>query len=79
MSVTEIAPFEAVGVDVAIPGAGKDSFSLTIHYSASQDIGPLLFKALGAELVTCNADTCSLTVMGTLTDGEIEGHTAGGD
>jgi hypothetical protein len=76
---TEMAPFEAVGVDAAIPGAGKDAFTLTIHYSASQDTGPLLFKALGAELVTCNADTCTLTVTGTLTDGEIEGHTASGD
>jgi hypothetical protein len=76
---TEIAPFEAVGVDVAIPGAGRDAFTLTIHYSASQDIGPLLLDALGAELVTCNADTCTLTVTGTLADGEIEGHTAGGE
>lgn len=79
--LTEIAPFEAVGVDIAIPGAGKDSFTLTIHYSASQDIGPLLLKALGAELVNCNADlnTCTLTVTGILTDGEIEGHTTGGE
>jgi hypothetical protein len=76
---TEIAPFEAMGMDVAIPGAGKDSFTLTIHYNASQDIGPLLFKALGSELVTCNADTCTLTVTGTLADGEIEGHTTGGE
>ena len=49
---TEIAPFKAVGVDVAIPGADKDSFTLKIDYSASQDIGPLLLKALGTGLVT---------------------------
>ena len=30
----------------------KDSFTLTIDYSASQDIGPLLLKALGTALVT---------------------------
>jgi hypothetical protein len=76
---TEIAPFEAVGVDAATPGAGKDSFTLTIHYSASQDTGPLLLEALGTEFVTCNAATCTLTVTGTLTDGEVEGHTSGGD
>jgi len=76
---TEIAPFVAVGEDKAIPGAGKDSFTLTIHYSASQDTGPLLFKALGAELVTCNHDTCTLTVAGTVIDGEVEGHTTSGE
>jgi hypothetical protein len=77
---TEIAHFEAVGMDVAIPGAGQDSFTLTIDYSASKDIGPLLLKALGTELVNCNADagTCTLTVSGTV-NGEVEGHTTGGD
>jgi hypothetical protein len=74
----ETAPFEAVGVDEAIPGAGRDSFTLTIHYKASRDIGPLLSEALGAERVPCDAGTCTLTVTGTLEDGEIEGHTAGG-
>src|SRR5262245_52643812 len=47
---TEIAHFEVVGMDVAEPGAGRDSFTLTIDYSASKDIGPLLFKALGPNL-----------------------------
>jgi len=75
---TEIAHFEAVGMDVAEPGAGRDSFTLTIDYSASKDIGPLLFKALGTELVNCNADTCTLTVTGTV-NGEVECHTSGGD
>jgi hypothetical protein len=75
---TETAPFQAVGVDVAIPGVGRDRFTLRIHYRARRDIGPLLFEALGAELVTCNANTCTLTVTGTLTDGEIEAHTAAG-
>jgi hypothetical protein len=75
---TEIAHFEAVGMDVAEPGAGQDSFTLTIDYSASKDIGPLLFKALGTELVNCNADTCTLTVTGTV-NGEVEGHTAAGE
>lgn len=76
---TEIAPFKAVGVDVTIPGAGKDSFTLTIDYSASQDIGRLLLEALGTKLVKCKRDTCTLEVTGTLTDGEIEGHTTGGE
>jgi hypothetical protein len=74
----ETAPFEAVGVDAAIPGAGRDSFALTIRYEESGDIGPLLSEALGAERVPCSAGTCTLTVTGTLEDGEIEGHTAGG-
>ena len=76
---TEIAPFEAIGLDKAIPGAHSDSFTLTIHYSASQDIGPLLSQALGTELVTCNDDTCTLTVAGTVVEGEIEAHTTSGD
>jgi hypothetical protein len=75
---TETASFKAVGLDVAIPGFGHDSFTLEIHYRAPQDIGPLLFEALGADLVACNADTCTLTVRGTLRDGEIEVHTAAG-
>ena len=54
----EIAPFEAVGVDVAIPGAGRDSFTLTIDYSVSQDIGQLL-KAHETDLVKCNRNTCT--------------------
>lgn len=76
---TETASFKAVGVDVKIPGVGRDSFTLRIRYQARQDIGPLLFEALGAERVTCNADTCTLTVTGTLRAGEIEAHTAGGE
>jgi hypothetical protein len=76
---TEIAPFEAVGVDAQIPGTGQDSFTLTVRYSASRDIGPLLLGALGDERVTCDAATCTLTLTGILTDGEIEGHTAGGE
>ena len=77
---TEIAHFEAVGMDVAEPGAGRDSFSLTIDYSASKDIGPLLFKALGPELVNCtaNVDICTLTLTGTV-NGEVEGHNASGE
>ena len=75
---TELAHFEAVGVDREIPGEGKDSFTLTIDYSASKHIGPLLSKALGTELVPCNADTCTLTVSGTV-NGEVEGHTTGGE
>ena len=77
----EIASFKAVGVDVPpSPGADPESFTLTIDYSASKDIGPLLFKALGTELVHCNADAdiCTLTVTGTV-NGEVEGHTASGD
>jgi hypothetical protein len=79
---TEIAPFKAVGVDVAIPGADhKESFDLTIYFSADKSIGPLLLKALGTdtELVTCEADTCTLTVAGTVIDGEIESHTSSGE
>jgi hypothetical protein len=77
---TEIAPFKAVGVDVEISGADPESFTLTIYYSASKDIGPLLSKALeGTGLMACNADTCTLTVAGIVIDGEIESHTSAGD
>jgi len=76
---TEIAPFKAVGVDVPPgPDADPESFTLTIYYRASKDLGPLLSEALlGTGLVTCNADTCTLTVAGSVIDGEIEAHTSG--
>jgi hypothetical protein len=78
--LTEIAPFKAVGVDVPLPGTDPESFTLTLYYSASKDIGPLVSKALeGTGLVTCNADTCTLTVAGAVIDGEIESHTASGE
>jgi hypothetical protein len=73
----EETPFEAVGVDVALPGAGQDTFDLKLVYSV-QGIGALLFEALGANLVTCTTDTCTLRLTGTVETGEIEGHTAGG-
>jgi hypothetical protein len=73
----EETPFEAVGVDVALPGAGTDTFDLKLVYNA-QGIGALLFEALGSDFVTCTADTCTLRLTGTVEKGEIEGHTAGG-
>jgi hypothetical protein len=77
---TEIAPsFEAVGMDVADPGVGQDSFTLTIHFDKSLDIGRLLSDALGTPLVECNGSTCALTVAGTVIDGDNTCHTAAGD
>jgi hypothetical protein len=76
---TEIAPsFTAAGEDVADPGVGQDSFTLTIDYDESLHIGPLLSEALGDALVTCNGDICTLTVAGTLKDGDVTSHTTGG-
>jgi len=79
-SFTEIIPFKAVGVDVAIPGEGQDTFNLKFEYSA-KGIGLLLFEALGPGLVDCDddKDTCTLKLAGTVEKGEIEGHSTGGD
>jgi hypothetical protein len=76
---TEVAPsFEAVGMDVADPGVGQDSFNLTINFDKSLDIGRLLSDALGTSLVGCK-NTCTLTVAGTLIDGDNTCHTSAGD
>jgi hypothetical protein len=78
-SFTEIISFIAVGVDVDIPGAGLDTFDLKFEYSAKGIIGPLLSEALESEqLVTCDADTCTLSLKGTVEKGEIEAHSTGG-
>ena len=73
---TELAPFEAVGVDRATPGEGKDSFTLTIDFSARQDIGQFLSETLGTRLVGCKGNICTLKISGTVR-GEVEGHTSG--
>jgi len=75
---TEINDFTASGVDVALPGEDHDTFDLKFEYSA-KGIGPLLSEALESELVTCDADTCTLSLKGTVEFGEIEAHTSGGD
>jgi hypothetical protein len=78
---TESAPFEAVGVDRETPGAGSDSFALTIHYSALQDlgIGPQLKSILPEGFVNCGVEFCTVTFAGTVERGEIVAHSAGGD
>src|SRR5262245_23164671 len=78
-SFTEIISFKAIGVDEAIPGEGKDSFDLEFEYSAKGIIGPLLSEALESEqLVTCDADTCTLRLKGKVEKGEVEAHSTGG-
>jgi len=80
-SFTEIISFTAIGVDKAIPGAGEDTFDLNFDYSAKGIIGPLLSEALKSEqLVTCDANTCTLSLKGTVEKGkgEIEAHSTGG-
>jgi len=78
-SFTEIISFKAIGVDEAIPGEGKDSFDLKFEYSATGIIGPLLSEALESEqLVTCDADTCTLRLKGKVEKGEVEAHSTGG-
>lgn len=77
--LTEIIDFEVNAVDVNLPEAGSDSVTLILHYNATQPTASLLLETLGADLVTCNADTCTLTLAGTTIEGEIESHTAGGE
>jgi hypothetical protein len=79
-SFTEIIPFKAVGVDVALPGEGQDAFDLELEYSA-KGIGPLLLEALGSDLVDCDEgkDTCILKLANKVEKGDIEGHTAAGE
>jgi hypothetical protein len=79
-SFTEIISFTATSVDKTIPGAGEDTFDLKFEYSAKGIIGPLLSEALESEqLVTCDADTCTLSLKGIVEKGEIEAHSTGGD
>jgi hypothetical protein len=76
---TETTGFTATSVDKTIPGAGEDTFDLKFEYSAKGIIGPLLSEALKSEqLVTCDADTCTLSLKGTVEKGEIEAHSTGG-
>jgi hypothetical protein len=77
--LTEIVRFEVNAVDAALPGAGTDSITLRLDYSATGATVPILLETLGENLVVCTADICSLTLTGVLTEGEIESHTAGGD
>jgi hypothetical protein len=79
-SFTEIIPFKAVSVDVALPGEGQDTFDLEFEYSA-KGIGPLLLEALGSDLVNCDEgkDICILKLADKVEKGEVEGHTASGD
>jgi hypothetical protein len=66
-------------VDKTIPGAGEDTFDLNFFYSTT-GIGALLREALESEkLVTCDADTCTLSLKGIVEKGEIEAHSTGGD
>ena len=79
-SFTEIISFTATSVDKTIPGAGEDTFDLKFEYSAKGIIGPLLSEALESEqLVTCDTDTCTLSLKGIVEKGEIEAHSTGGD
>jgi len=77
--LTEIVNFEVIAVDAALPGAGADSMTLRLDYRATEDTAPLLLDAFGPDLMVCNADVCTLTLTGVLTEGEIESHTTGGE
>jgi hypothetical protein len=77
--LTEIVSFEVNAVDAAFPGAGMDSMTLRLDYRATEDTAPLLLDAFGPDLMVCNADVCTLTLTGVLTEGEIESHTSGGE
>jgi hypothetical protein len=77
--LTEIVDFEVNAVDAAFPGANVDSMTLRLEYRATEATAPLLSDAFGPELMVCDADICTLTLTGVLTEGEIESHTAGGE
>jgi hypothetical protein len=77
--LTEIVNFEVIAVDAALPGAGVDSMTLRLDYRVTEDTAPLLLDAFGPDLMVCNADVCTLTLTGVLTEGEIESHTTGGE
>jgi hypothetical protein len=70
---TEIAGFVAEGEDAETPGAGVDSFALTVSYSASEDQAQR-FVDLG---LCADATTCTIVFEGTLVSGEITIHSAG--
>jgi hypothetical protein len=76
---TEIVDFTVDAVDANLPEAGSDSVTLILHYNATQRTASLLLETFGADLVTCNADICTLTLAGIMIEGEIESHTAGGE
>ena len=81
--LTEIVDFEVEAKDEkrSDPDGNPlpESLTLTLHYDATQDTASRLLETLGADLVTCNADICTLTLAGTTIEGEIESHTAGGE
>jgi hypothetical protein len=77
--LTDIVNFEVIAVDAALPGEGTDSMTLRLDYRATEDTAPLLLDAFGPGLMVCNADICTLTLTGVLTEGEIESHTSGGE
>jgi hypothetical protein len=79
--LTEIVDFAVNAMDEKAPESGSDSLTLTLHYreTPQRDTADWLLETLGAELVTCSADICTLTLAGILTEGEIESHTAGGE
>jgi hypothetical protein len=81
--LTEIVEFEVRAMDEkrSDPDGNPlpESLTLTLHYDATQDTASRLLETLGADLVTCNADICTLTLAGTTIEGEIESHTAGGE
>ncbi|MDH3604912.1 MAG: hypothetical protein OEU26_35350 [Candidatus Tectomicrobia bacterium] len=75
--LTEIVDFTVEAMDEKFPGAVSDSLTLTLRYNATQPTASRLSETLGAELVPCIDDICTLTLTGTMIEGEIESHTAG--
>jgi hypothetical protein len=74
--LTEIVEFEVRAVDEKRSDPDDnplpESLTLTLRYDATQPTASRL-----ADLVTCNAGICTLTLEGRMIDGEIESHTAG--
>ena len=81
--LTEIVDFEVHAMDEkrSDPDGNPlpESLTLTLRYNETQPTASRLLEILGADLVDCNADICTLTLAGTTIEGEIESHTTGGE
>jgi hypothetical protein len=83
--LTEIVDFTVEARDEKAPEPGSEplpeSLTLTLQYreTPQRDTADWLLETLGADLVPCNAGICTLTLAGTMIEGEIESHTTGGE
>jgi hypothetical protein len=84
--LTEIVDFKVEAKDEKAPESGSkplpESRSWILQYRETPQLGTTadwLLATLGETQVPCNAGICTLTLTGTMIEGEIESHTAGGE